>query len=132
MAELSVVVPSRDLPEADRLAAAPIVITYYITSEVSIQTTVLGDARNIVSVAIMAGSITAWSGTMTQQFPELKTTFPVTIGGVTIETGAEFRLTVPTGPPAPQAGQVFLQCTIDAQGTSQAFSAQIANWNLTG
>ncbi len=132
MTELSVVLPSRELPESGRLAAAPIVITYYLTTEISIQTTVLGEARNIASVAIMAGSITAWSGTMTQQFPEVVTQFPVTIGGVTIEKGAEFRLTVPTGGPAPQPGQVSLQCVMDAQGTSQPFSGQIASWNLTG
>ena len=126
--ELSVVLPSRELPEADRLAASPIVITYPLTTELSIQTTVVGDARNVATVAILAGSITAWSGNMTQVFPEVKTTYKVTVGNVSVEAGADFHLTVPT---ASQAGQVMLQCTLDAQGTSQPFAGQVATWPLT-
>jgi hypothetical protein len=129
MAELSVVLPPKDPPDAESLGAAPLTITYYLTGEIAIETTVLGEARNVVNVAILAGSLTVWSGTLTQQAPNLKTTYAITVGKVTIETGAEFELTIPT---QLQPGQVFLKCIVDQQGVSTPFNGQVATWKLTG
>ncbi len=130
MTESAIAAPPTELPEDLELSGAPIVITYYITSEFSVQTTVLGEARNAVNVSLMAGSIPLWSGSLTQALPEAKTTFPVVVGNLEIKEGATLKLTIPTGGPTPQPGQVFFQCKIVAQGTERPFSAPVATWNL--
>ena len=128
MAELSVVVPSRDLPQNEKPGSGPIAITYTLTGELATRTTVLGEARNIANVEILAGTLTAWSAALTQQAPEAMTPYEIVIGNAAIEAGAVFRLTIPT---AIQAGQVMLKCVLKQHGVSTPFAAQIASWKLT-
>jgi hypothetical protein len=114
----------------ERLAAAPLVINYILTSEVTIQTTVIGDARNIASVAIIDGSVTVWSTTLTQASPNAETPYALQLGSIKIDAGAGLHLTIPT---SIQNGNVVLEATIEqASNPPQPFAAQVASWPLTG
>ena len=81
---------------AEAAAAAPMVISYILTSEVTIQTTVIGDARNIASVAILDGSVTVWTTTLTQAAPDSETPYALVLCRFKIDAGAGFHLTIPT------------------------------------
>lgn len=124
---LQVTAPTEFTPKA--AAAAPLVINYVLTAEVTIQTTVIGDQRNVASVAILDGSLTVWSATLTQPAPDAETTYALVLGSIKIDAGAGVELTIPT---AIQNGSVMFQATIEQQGTSTPISAQIASWPLSG
>ena len=115
---------------AQQVAAAPLVINYMMTSQVSIQTTVLGDARNIATVAIIYGSLTMWSTTLTQIAPNATTPYALVMGSVTVDAGAGFQLTIPT---SVQNGNVMFDGTI-VQGSNPPtpYAAQVSSWPLSG
>lgn len=127
MAEPAVVIEAPD----QLLANAPITVLYHLTTELTVETSVVGEALNIANITVKAGSIDSWAGTLTQILPSAATTFPITVGNVTIKQGAKFRMTVPTPGPEGQPGQVYLECMIEAQGVEQPFSARIATWTLS-
>lgn len=108
--------------------SAPLVQNYILTGQLTIQTTIIGPNRDIATVAVLSGSLVLWSQTLTQAMPTAKTTYPLSAGGTTIETGAEFTLAIPT---QTQNGSVTMAATIDANGTRSQFGAQVANWPLT-
>jgi hypothetical protein len=112
----------------EQLAAAPLVINYMLTSQVTIQTTVLGDARNIATVSIIDGSLTMWSTTLTQAAPNATTPYALVMGTVTIDAGAGFELTIPT---SVQNGSVMFNGTIVQAGNSSPYAAQVSSWPLT-
>ena len=114
---------------AEAAAAAPMVISYILTSEVTIQTTVIGDARNIASVAILDGSVTVWTTTLTQAAPDSETPYALVLGSIKIDAGAGFHLTIPT---SIQNGSVMMDATIEQQGTKTPFGSQVASWPLSG
>ena len=117
--------------EADGLSAnAPITILYHLNTELVVETTIIGEARNIVTVALKHGSTTLWSVTMTETSPIAKTTFAIRIGSLEIEKGATFEMTIPTGGAEGQQGQVFMEATIKVHGAEQPFSAVVATWTL--
>jgi hypothetical protein len=125
-----VVVPVGE--EGEELSTtAPITILYHLNTELVVETTVIGEARNIVTVALKHGSTTLWSVTMTETSPVAKTTFPIRIGSLEIQKGATFEMTIPTAGPEGQPGQVFMQATIVVHGAEQPFSAVVATWPLS-
>ena len=114
---------------AERAAAAPLVISYILTSEVTIQTTVIGDARNIAMVAILDGSMTVWTTTLTQAAPDSETPYALQLGSIKIDAGAGFHLTIPT---AIQNGSIMMDATVEQQGTGTPFAAQVSSAPLSG
>jgi hypothetical protein len=124
---LQVVTPTEF--SAETVGKGPMKITYYLSAQVTIVTSVIGDARNIASVTIMDGTATAWSGTMVQATPDIDIPYALQLSSVKIETGASFHLTIPTGL---QNGNVMMHATIDQQGTSTPVNVQIASWPASG
>lgn len=110
------------------LGAGPLVFNFPLTPDVTIQTTVLGAARNIAAISILNGSITMWSTTLQQTFPEARTTFPLQIGDLKIDAGADFKLTIPT---ETRLGQVVFSATLESNGVRQPFAAQVSSWPLS-
>lgn len=112
----------------EQAGAAPLVINYILTSEVTIQTTVIGDSRNIASVAIIDGSVTVWTTTLTQAAPDAETPYALQLGSIKIDAGAGLHMTIPT---AIQNGSVMFNATIEQGGTSTPFASQVASWPLS-
>jgi len=110
------------------LAAAPLSFTYPITASVSILTTVTGDSRQYATVAVVYGSMSLWSGTMTQLAPEITIPFDIVAGEITIKEGGAFKLTVPT---TMQNGSVAANLTIMSATQTVPFTATVANWPLS-
>ncbi len=107
---------------------ASTVIIFPIGPELSIQTTISGSANQNAVVAIIAGSVTLWSVTLTQFVDKGVTPFPVSAGGVTIETGATFDMTIPA---ANQQGSVFASLTTQTQTAPPVqFGGVVATWGL--
>lgn len=117
-----------DIFTAERLNSSPLKFSYSITSEVSIDTTVSGDSRQNASVSIVYGSMTLWSGTMTQFDPEIKTPFEIKAGSITIEEGGTFTLTIPT---SLQNGSVAANLMIKSSTSTVPFNALVASWPLS-
>ncbi len=111
-------------------AAAPLVLTFILSSQVSIVTTVTGDARQYANVAIQNGSITAWSASLTQLNNSQQLPYDIVAGQMTIKKGATFTLTVPT---SSQQGFVFSQMTIvtPENPDGQQYGIQVASWPLS-
>lgn len=118
--------------EATELStAAPITILYHLNTELVVETSIVGDARNIVTVALRHGASSLWSVTMTETAPVAKTTYAIRIGSLEIEKGATFEMTIPTSGQEGQPGQVFMEATIKVHGAEQPFSAVVATWTLS-
>jgi hypothetical protein len=118
------------VPNTVATAAAPLVLTFVLSSQVSIVTTVTGDARQYANVAIMNGSLTAWSASLTQLNNSQQLSYDINAGLMTIKKGATFTLTVPT---AQQQGFVFAQMTIvtPENPNGQPYGIQVATWPLS-
>lgn len=123
------------MPETETLtvtaaASAPLVINYILSSQVSIVTTVTGDARQYATVAIVNGSLTAWSASLTQLNNSQQLPYDIVAGQMTIKKGATFTLTIPT---TSQAGSVFGQLTIvtPQNPDGQQYGIQVASWPLS-
>jgi hypothetical protein len=111
-------------------AGAPLVINYILSSQVSIVTTVTGDARQYATVAIVNGSLTAWSASLTQLNNSQQLPYDIVAGQMTIKKGATVTLTIPT---TSQAGSVFATLTIvtPQNPKGQDYSIQVATWPLS-
>lgn len=111
-------------------AGAPLVINYILSSQVSITTTVTGDARQYATVAILNGSLTAWSTSLTQLSPTAELPYDIAAGQMTIKAGATFTLTIPT---TLLPGSVFGQMTIvtPTNPKGQPVGITVASWPLT-
>jgi hypothetical protein len=83
----------------------------------------------VASVAILDGSLTVWTATLTQPAPDAETTYDLILGSIKIDSGAGFHMTIPT---AIQNGSVMFEATIEQQGTKTPISAQVASWPLSG
>lgn len=114
---------------AELAASGPLVITFALSSTVSITTTVTGDARQNATVAIVNGAVTLWSATMTQFEPTATIPFDLIAGTLTIRKGGTFVLQIPT---TAQNGTVIANLTVatlnNPQGTP--FTATVASWPL--
>ena len=117
-----------DTLTAELMASAPLKFSYPITPEVSIDTTVSGDSRQNATVSIIYGSMTLWSGTMTQFAPEITTPFEIKAGSITIEEGGTFTLTIPT---SMQNGAVAANLKIKTATSTVPFNALVASWPLS-
>lgn len=107
----------------------PLVFTFVLSATVSITVTVTGDARQYATVAIVNGSVTLWSVTLTQFETTATLPFDVIAGPLTIKKGSGFVLQIPT---TLQNGSVVATLTVatpnNPNGTT--FSATIASWPL--
>lgn len=112
---------------AEGIASAPLTFGFPL-GQATINTTVMGDARNIAAVSIMFGSMAMYSVTLTQAFPTATIPYDMMIGNMTIQKGATFTLTVPL---ANQLGMVFFQATIVTPLSTQPFASPVASWSLT-
>lgn len=110
------------------LAGGPLKFSYPITPLISVDTTVSGEARNVVNVAIVYGTLTLWSGTMLQTAPDITIPYDIVAGEITIEKGGSFHMTPPT---QSQMGSVSCNLTIKSQSGTTPFTATIANWPLS-
>ena len=112
------------------IAAAPLVLSFVLSSQLSIVTTVTGDARQYATVAIQNGSLTAWSASLTQLNNSQQLPYDIVAGQMTIKKGATFTLTVPT---AQQQGFVFAQMTVvtPQNPEGQSYGIQVATWPLS-
>lgn len=114
---------------AERAVSGPLVFTFVLSSTVSITTAVTGDARQNATVAILNGSVTLWSATLTQFEPTATIPFDLIAGTLTIKKGGTFVLQIPT---TLQNGTVIANLTIatlnNPQGTP--FTATVASWPL--
>lgn len=117
-----------DTLTAELMTSAPLKFSYSITPEVSIDTTVTGESRQNASVSIVYGSMTLWSGTMTQFAPEITTPFEIKAGSITIEEGGTFTLTIPT---SMQNGSVAASLMIKTATSTVPFNAFVASWPLS-
>ncbi|HEV3158266.1 MAG TPA: hypothetical protein VGZ00_13055 [Candidatus Baltobacteraceae bacterium] len=107
----------------------PLSFTYFLTPQVSIITTVTGDARNIASIQIASGSVVAYSASLNQASPTATVGYEVLIGDAVIAKGATFTLTIPT---QQQLGNVVFSGRVGSgQNPPQPFTAIIATWPLT-
>lgn len=115
---------------ATAAASAPVVITYVLSSTVSIVTTVTGDARQYASVGILNGSLMLWSATMTQLEPTATIPYDIIAGTLIIKKGGTFTLQIPT---TLQPGSMTANLTVatlnNPQGTP--FTGVVAMWALT-
>ena len=116
---------------AEAAAAAPLTFTYPISAQVSITTTVSGDARQYATVGIVNGSALLWTATLTQFAPTAEIPYDVLAGQLTIKAGGMFTLTIPTNL---QPGNVVANLVIatPTNPKGQPFQAMVAQWNLTG
>ena len=112
----------------ETLVTGPLIVTYPITASVSIVTTVTGDARQYANVAIVYGSLTTWSGTMTQLAPTITIPYDIVAGEITIKKEGSFTLTVPT---SIQNGSVVASLTIESGTQTVPFTATVAIWPLS-
>ncbi len=110
------------------LAAGPLVFTFPITASVSIVTTVTGDSRQYASVAVVYGSMSLWSGTMTQLAPTITIPYDIVAGEITIKEGGLFTLTIPT---SMQNGSVAANLMIKSATQEVPFTATVASWPLS-
>lgn len=102
---------------------------YPLTPEVTVKTTVTGEARNIATVTILNITIEAWSGTMMQTSPEVQLQGDVIIGEFTCKKGSKFKLTSPS---LIQQGNVMMDAkTKSGNNPEVTFAAPIASWPLT-
>lgn len=121
--------PHDDFFSAKLATAGPLVITFILSSTVSITTTVTGDSRQYATVAIAFGSVTLWSSTLTQF--DYTATIPndLIAGPFTIKKGSSFVLQIPT---TLQYGSIDATLTVasplNPDGTP--FAATIASWPL--
>ena len=107
----------------------PLSFTFYLTPQVSIVTTVTGDARNIANVQIMSGSIVAYSASMNQAAPQAVVGYDIVLGDTTIAKGSTFTLTIPT---QQQLGNVVFSGKVSSgQNPPTPFTAIVASWPLT-
>lgn len=111
-----------------KLATAPLSFTYPITASVSILTTVTGDSRQYASVAVIYGSMSLWSGTMTQMAPKITIPYDIVAGEITIKEGGSFTLTIPT---TMQNGSVAANLTIMSTTQTVPFTAVVASWPVS-
>ncbi len=115
------------VPTAAALTSGPLKFSYPITPLISLDTVVSGEARNIANVSIVYGSMTLWSGTMTQLAPTITIPFDIVAGDITIEKGGTFNMIPPT---ATQEGSVTASLTIKSPTSEVPFTARIAHWPL--
>ena len=115
---------------AELAAASPLVISFVLSSQLSIVTTVTGDARQNATVALVNGSVTLWSTTLTQFTPTAEIPYDIVGGPLTIKKGGGFTLTIPT---AGQAGSVVASLTVVTPTAPQGipFNATVATWTLS-
>ncbi|UIJ71026.1 hypothetical protein [Aurantimonas sp. HBX-1] len=115
---------------AELAAASPLVINFVLSPQLTISTTVTGDARQNATVALVNGSVTLWSTTLTQFTPTATIPFDIVAGQLTIKKGGGFTLTVPT---AGQAGSVVASLTVVTPTAPDGipFNATVATWTLS-
>lgn len=111
------------------LMAAPIKVTYDLTPQINIVTTITGDNRDQTVVIINDINTEMWSGSMMKASPAVVTPNDLKIGNTTIKSGAAFHLVPPS---AFQQGRVTLECEMKS-GDNPFFpySAVVATWNLS-
>lgn len=107
--------------------ANPLKIEFTLSSEVTIETTVSGDARNNVTEGIKQGTMTLWTTTLTQGTPKATTPYDIVCGQMTINKGATFTLTIPT---TAQPGNVVFSGTIVEPTGTQLHTYMVATWPL--
>lgn len=110
------------------LASNPLVFDYIVTPQVTIRTSVTGDARNIATVNILNATVSVWAASMTQAAPKA-TTPKLVMGDFTIEEGAQFTLTVPS---TLQDGNMFFNGKVQS-GPNDPTDLQVivAHWPLS-
>jgi hypothetical protein len=110
------------------LGSNPLVFDYILTPQVTIRTSVTGNARNIATVSILSATVAVWAASLTQAAPKA-TTPKLVMGDFTIEEGASFTLTVPS---TIQDGNVFFKGKIQSGSNDPVeFSAIVASWALS-
>ena len=111
-------------------AAAPLVISYVLSSTVSIVTTVSGDARQYATVAIWNGSWMVWSATRTHAEPTATLPSDIILGSLTIKKGGTFNLQIPT---TIQPGGITASLTLVTPNNPAGipFNATVASWPLS-
>lgn len=110
------------------LGGNPLVFDYILTPQVTIRTSVTGDARNIATVTIINGTVAVWAASMTQASPKAVTP-KLVMGDFTIEEGATFTLTVPS---TIQNGNMFFDgVTASGSNPPTPFQAIVAQWPLS-
>ena len=107
--------------------ASPLKIEFALSSEVTIETNVSGDARNIATEGIKQGTMTLWTTTLTQGTPTATTPYDIICGQMTINKGATFTLTIPT---SDQLGNVVFSGTIVEPTGTQPHTYMVATWPL--
>ena len=107
--------------------ASPIKIEFPLSSEVTIETNVGGDARNIATEGIKQGTMTLWTTTLTQGTPTATAPYDILCGQMTINKGATFTLTIPT---SDQPGNVVFSGTIVEPTGTQTHTYVVATWPL--
>ncbi|MBB4003111.1 hypothetical protein [Aurantimonas endophytica] len=115
---------------AELAAASPLVINFVLSPQLTISTTVTGDARQNATVSLVNGSVALWSTTLTQFTPTAEIPYDIVGGQLTIKKGGSFTLTIPT---SGQAGSVVASLTVVTPTAPQGipFNATVASWTLS-
>ena len=104
-------------------SAGPLSFTFPLAPNLSLVTTVYGNALSVADVTVLTGSQVLDVVTLDPQ-SEVGTFFPIEVPGVSMDQG-QVDLTPPS---SPNPGLVFLQATFTAHGRTAPFSGQIASW----
>jgi hypothetical protein len=105
-------------------SAGPLSFTFPLTPDLSLVTTVYGNALSDATVTVVTGSVPLDVVTLDPESPVGSFLFPIEVDGVTIDQG-QLVLTAPSGP---SPGSVLIQATVTANGQEIPLSAQIASW----
>ena len=104
-------------------SAGPLSFTFPLAPNLSLVTTVYGNALSVADVTVLTGSQVLDVVTLDPQ-SEVGTFFPIEVPGVSMDQG-QVDLTPPS---SSNPGLVFLQATFTAYGRTVPYSGQIASW----
>ena len=105
-------------------SAGPLSITFPLTPNLSLVTTVYGNGLSDATVTVVTGSVVLDVVTLDPESPVGSVLFPIEVDGVTIDQGQ----LVLTAPSSSSGGSVFMQATFTVNGRVAPLSAQIASW----
>jgi hypothetical protein len=105
-------------------SAGPLSFAFPLTPDLSLVTTVSGNALSDATVTVVTGSVVLDVVTLDPESPVGSFLFPIEVDGVTIDEG-QLILTAPSGL---NPGSVLVQATVTANGQVFPLSAQIASW----
>lgn len=103
-------------------------IVFALAPDLTVQTKVMGQNRNIAQVSFYYGGLLVYIGTVMQTSPLIVTTDDVIVGFLQINKGMSITLAIPS---VTQPGQILLKAQYTTKDhPSTTYSGLVATWSL--